>query len=52
MDDPFIQPWNDIGNAAWKDFSEGGNSESCILLAQALMNLELPNDDMKRLTTQ
>lgn len=27
MDDPFIQPWNDVGNEAWKDFSEGGNSE-------------------------
>lgn len=27
MDDPFIQGWTDESNDAWRDFSEGGNSE-------------------------
>lgn len=27
MDDPFVQPWNDVSNKAWKDLTEGGNSE-------------------------
>lgn len=31
MDDPFIQPWNDVSNKAWMDLTEGGNSESFIL---------------------
>lgn len=30
MDDPFIQPWNDVSNKAWMDLTEGGNSE-CFL---------------------
>lgn len=30
MDDPFIQPWNDVSNKAWMDLTEGGNSESLI----------------------
>lgn len=27
MDDPFIKGWTNESNEAWKDFSEGGNSE-------------------------
>ncbi|KAJ4417584.1 hypothetical protein N0V82_006057 [Gnomoniopsis sp. IMI 355080] len=30
MDDPFIQPWNDVSNKAWMDLTEGGNMGSVV----------------------